>query len=463
MISCMSQTIPLYVCVCGTGHYSLQGICLHIQTCSFVNSILNDNESVTKAKEIGCTSPPVVMSYNYPKDGHPKVTDIVKNELTIFTKLESAYHVPYGIDTKSESSEIDTKSKSSVSKIQYKYNLSDTIRKCRFIDRRINEKFKLISNLVNSQIDTGEWGARNIQCGRIEISVCNETVIPIRGGRAAKKVGNGCWKEICKICDIPKNYMSEIVAYAKYISGVDKGSEWKMGSFNLILTNNKEKQQEHLDLAFPLAQFALTLSHEVDTTISYKVTANTTVDTMPKLGDLLQQISKQWKGMGDKSNVKKLVDIIKKMDHNECNVTNMITNKGCGQLFQIMETSDKKNGCSYPKYFGYEWMLIKNAPTCTYTRIDGGIVHSGSGISTNRVRTILFWSGRPQQKSKKYDPDTQETKLSVMVEIIRVLWVENPLLRQQMVGFMYHIYNSCKQNYQQFHQEFRGPELMTRC
>ena len=47
-----------------------------------------------------------------------------------------------------------------------------------------------------------------------------------------------------------------------------------------------------------------------------------------------------------------------------------------------------------------------------------------------------------------------------MVEIIRVLWVENPLLRQQMVGFMYHIYNPCKQNYQQFHQEFRGPELM---
>ena len=91
--------------------------------------------------------------------------------------------------------------------------------------KKINEKFKLISNLVNSQIDTGEWGARTIQCGRIEISVCNETVIPIRGGRAAKKVGNGCWMEICKICDIPKNYMSEIVAYAKYISGVDKGSE----------------------------------------------------------------------------------------------------------------------------------------------------------------------------------------------------------------------------------------------
>ena len=36
------------------------------------------------------------------------------------------------------------------------------------------------------------------------------------------------------------------------------------------------------------------------------------------------------------------------MDENECNVTNMIMNKGCGQLFQIMKTTDKKNGCSYP-------------------------------------------------------------------------------------------------------------------
>ena len=64
-------------------------------------------------------------------------------------------------------------------------------------------------------------------------------------------------------------------------------------------------------MAAPLAQFALMISHNVDTTITYEVTTSTKVKSMLNFGDLLAGISKTWNGLGNINNVEQLIQRIK--------------------------------------------------------------------------------------------------------------------------------------------------------
>ena len=434
-----------YTCLCGSSYKSLTRLCPHFKNCPWLESFTNIKGTTSKAKQFGCDQP-IIIKYNYPDDNETEIAT-KKNKMIHIKPL--TYYIPYGINTISQDATTTVRN-----------GEEDIIRICRFIDSTINMNFGAIEKLLETVTDSNDWGARHIQCGRIEINVCKETI-------KSKNIGTGCWDRICDNYHIPTNYMTHIVTYAKKMSmrTVGINSDWRMGSFKLILTNSAEKQQEHLDLTAPLAQFALMISHDVDTTISYNVTASSQVESMSHLGDLLADVSVTWNGLGDRNAVGTLVTAIKNLDNDEnCDIASSIRHAGYGKLFQILKRNN--HGCDHPKYFGHESVVMKHAPTCTYTKINGGIIHSGSGIISsgsvtnwNRIRTILFWSGNPTPESHEYDPDLQENKLTVIMEVISYLWNRGKTTRPQMVGFIYHIFKSCEINYQHFPQKFRGTAL----
>jgi hypothetical protein len=242
--------------------------------------------------------------------------------------------------------------------------------------------------------------------------------------------GNECWREIERTYKIKEKWMKVIISYAKKISDMDNkrlGKKMKYGSFSLILTRNSGKQEKHLDLATPLAQFAHILSNNVDSTIAYRVTSREIVNSMGKFGDLLKAggACRKWNTV---ERAEELIELISTIGP-ETRVGKMIKNNGYGQLFQTMMPPDVfLKEFERQKYFHYESAHLSNAPTLTYTRINGSVIHSGSGILKNSIHCILFWSGSPEEYNKMYDPDVQETSMSVMIKIIREVWFVRPEL-----------------------------------
>jgi hypothetical protein len=101
-----------------------------------------------------------------------------------------------------------------------RYSVFDITKKCRLIDRMINENWAMICKLIDSKKyldrkELDEWGARTIQCGRKEISVTKEdTEALFENSDLRRSKGNGCWKNVCERFNIPTHYMDDIVAFA---------------------------------------------------------------------------------------------------------------------------------------------------------------------------------------------------------------------------------------------------------
>lgn len=334
------------------------------------------------------------------------------------------------------------------------------INRCRDIDRIINKHWDEIVHLVDlksntnvySEEEINQWGARSIQCDRKEIGVTSEIVTDDGGGVISTR-GNECWKRIEKQYDIKEVWMSEILKFARGIAQADttKGDFMSFDSFSLILTTSKETQQEHIDLLYPLSQFALTISNNVDTTIAYRLRKSVNeVNSMVSLGALLQS---QMNERDKTDKFKELIIKIKNISKNSL-AGKMIEDEGYGQLFQIRI---KKKNTTSDKNSIFERAYIKHAPTGTYTRISGGVVHSGSGVAGRRVRCILFWSGKPVGDREMYDPDVQQTMFSVMIEVIREVWINNiddGCLRREMVQLLYHVYQLCGTKYKKYGQTY---------
>jgi hypothetical protein len=334
------------------------------------------------------------------------------------------------------------------------------INRCRDIDRIINQYWDEIVHLVDLKSNTNvyseevrnQWGARSIQCDRKEIGVTSELVTDV-GGTVIKSRGNECWKRIEEKYNIKEIWMKEIVKYAKTIAQADntKNDFMSFDSFSLILTKSSETQQEHIDLLYPLSQFALTISNDVDTTIAYRLgKCVNEVNSMVSLGALLQsQVN-----VSDKTDkFKELIKKIKNINKNTL-AGKMIEDEGYGQLFQM---SIKNKDTNTNRNAKFERAYIKHAPTGTYTRISGSVVHSGSGVAGQRVRCILFWSGKPIGDKEMYDPDVQQTMFSVMIEVIQEVWIKNRDdlgLRKEMVKLMYHVYQLCGTKYKKYGQTY---------
>jgi nucleoid DNA-binding protein len=228
-------------------------------------------------------------------------------------------------------------------------------------------------------------------------------------------------------------------------------------SFSLILTKSDTTQQEHIDLLHPLSQYALTISNDVDTTIAYRVKKE--IGEVNSMISLCNQLYSELCANGTKADkFKNVFKKIKEID-SDLAVRQMIEIDGFGKLFQIRMTNKEKGTNKKTKF---ERAYIKHAPTATYTRIKGGMVHSGSGVVGDCVRGILFWSGKPLGIKNMYDPDVQQTMFSVMIEIIQEVWIVNTHesnLRREMVELLYHVYNLCGRNYRKNGQGYRNAKI----
>jgi hypothetical protein len=334
----------------------------------------------------------------------------------------------------------------------------------RQIDAILNKNWIQISELVKSKDnkelytdeDRDQWGAGSIQCERIEIGVTSEEVIDGEGAML-KIRGNDCWKMIEVKYDITATWMYEIVTYAKAMAQADTTQNEYMSfdSFSLILTKSDTSQQEHIDLLHPLSQYALTFSNDVDTTIAYRVKKE--IEEVNSMFSLCNQLSSELLANGTKpQKFKNLFKEIKNIDP-DSPVGKMIVKDRFGELFQIRIKNKQTI-----KNSKYESAYIKHAPTATYTRIRGSQVHSGSGVFGDRVRCILFWSGKPLWMKNMYDPDVQQTMFSVMIEIIQVVWINNThdsILRKEMVELLYLVFNLCGRNYKKNGQSYRNEKI----
>ena len=443
-----------YACICGVTYESLRSIQTHFKECTHTEYILPtvssdsvDLDGIVPIRMVnGKKFDAKIDSYScgFGRDANDGVND-----------LEFCYNVPSKMMLTGQCQSTNAECK--------QYRIINYLRQ---IDSILNSNWKKIVDLVVSRTkpdvytdeDRDQWGASSIQCERIEIGVTNELVTGI-DGCVIKTRGNKCWQAIEKKYGIAASWMKDIVTYAKAMATADTTQNKFMSfdSFSLILTKSDTTQQEHIDLLHPLSQFALTISNDVDTTIAYRVKKE--VGEVNSMISLCNQLTSELGENGVKTDkFKKVFKKIKEID-SDLPVRQMIEIDGYGKLFQI-RTSDKEKGTSRKAKFDRAY--IKHAPTATYTRIKGGMVHSGSGVEGERVRGILFWSGKPLGIENMYDPDVQQTMFSVMIEIIQDVWlgnIEDSNLRREMVELLYHVYNLCGRNYKKNGQGYRNTKI----
>jgi hypothetical protein len=445
-----------FACICGVTCESIRSIQTHFKECTHTENILPtvssgcvDLGGIVPVRMVNGKKSEVkvdIYSCGFGRDANDGVND-----------LEFCYNVPSRkmLTGQRQSSNAECK--------QYKI-----INYLRQIDSILNKNWNQIVEMVVSKSksdvctdeDRNQWGASSIQCERIEIGVTSELVTSV-DGCVIKTRGNKCWQTIEKKYSISASWMKDIVTYAKAISQADttKNEYMSFDSFSLILTKSNTPQQEHIDLLPPLSQYALTISNDVDTTIAYRVKKE--VGEVNSMVSLCCQISSELCANGIKTD--KFKNVFKKINDidSDLPVRQMIDMDGFGKLFQIRTTNREKETI---KKLKFERAYIKHAPTATYTRIKGGMIHSGSGVEGNRVRGILFWSGKPLGTGNMYDPDVQQTMFSVMIEIIQEVWINNTddtsaNLRREMVELLYHVYNLCGRNYKKNGQGYRNTKI----
>ena len=444
-----------YACICGVTCESVRSLQTHFKECTHTENImptvssgcldLDEIVPIRLVNDKKCEVKFDSYSGGFGRDANDGVND-----------LEFSYNVPSKKMLTGQCQSTNAECK------QYKI-----INYLRQIDAILNKNWDKVVYLVISKSkpgvvytdeETNKWGASSIQCERIEIGVTSEIVTGIDGG-VLKTRGNKCWKEIEKEYGIAASWMKDIVTYAKAMAQADTTQNEFMSfdSFSLILTKSDTTQQEHIDLLHPLSQYALTISNDVDTTIAYRVKKE--VGDVNSMISLCNQLSWELCANGNKTG--KFKNVFKKIKeiNSDSPVRQMIEKDGFGKLFQI-GTRNKEKGTS--KESKFERAYINHAPTATYTRIKGGMVHCGSGVVGERVRGILFWSGKPLTIKNTYDPNVQQTMFSVMIEIIQEVWINNnhnSNLRKEMVELMYHVYNLCGHNYKKNGQGYRNSKI----
>lgn len=450
-----------FACVCGITSESIRNLQAHFKECTYTENILPTVSSI--CVDLDRIVPLRLVNG---KECNVKIDSYSCGFSRCVDNLKFCYNIP--------SKEMLTGQCQNTSQERIRYKI---INYCRRIDIILNKNWEEILELVDSKstaagttIDSktdsdlhsklkvysdaerDQWGARSIQCERQEIGVTNEEVTNA-DGVVIKTRGNECWKLIEKKYKIHESWMVDIVKFAKSTAQADttKDDYMSYDSFSLILTRSEKNQQEHIDLVHPLSQFALTISNDVDTTIAYRVKKDVgEVNSMASLCTML----KSEKIVTDKTNkINELMKEIKKIQP-DTSVGKMIVKDGFGQLFQMRV---KPNETQTNDNIKFERAYIQHAPTATYTRIQGSVVHSGSGVVGERVRCILFWSGKPVGDKEMYDPDVQQTMFSVMIEVIQEVWINNcnnEKLKKEMVQLLYHVYELCSREYRKFGQSY---------
>jgi hypothetical protein len=101
-----------------------------------------------------------------------------------------------------------------------------------------------------------------------------------------------------------------------------------------------------------------------------------------------------------------------------------IDNLGLGSLFNIASPNFiKQVPSSVHRYFQSTSCYLANSKVGTVTTIPGGDAHAGFGSSKDIVRVLLFWTGSPLGVDG-YDGDSQDTKVTAMIDLAKRLWDE---------------------------------------
>ena len=111
---------------------------------------------------------------------------------------------------------------------------------------------------------------------------------------------------------------------------------------------------------------------------------------------------------------------------------------GLGSLFNIASPEYiEQLPSSAHQYFQSTSFHLANSKVGTVTTVPGGEAHAGFGSSKDTVRVLLFWTRSPASATG-YDGDTQDTKVTAMMDIALRLWDQLPVPeRQEMLHLVY--------------------------
>jgi len=111
-----------------------------------------------------------------------------------------------------------------------------------------------------------------------------------------------------------------------------------------------------------------------------------------------------------------------------------------GELLRISE------GENVSSSFRLNSKHICDAPAGTIGGLHGNVMHAGTGATEGDTRNVLFWT---HSKIGACNGNTQHTKLTVVVELIIVLWKSsNFQLRLDLLKLLYCCFSTVNTSYQ---------------
>jgi len=241
-----------------------------------------------------------------------------------------------------------------------------------------------------------------------------------------------CMKQIkdelnIDICEI----MKPILEHVKEITIATLGTDFTNGTLDtpaIIMCDTSLPQAPHIDLYGDRKQFGFMLTPDSKTTSVYMPSTENKIDTPTKLIQLMEEGIKEINMnflLPDKNLKQIIIDLKREQipDNIQLSFGNIFDDlqNGFGDLFKICNKKyqqSNKNGSS----FNYVTKYLTHAPAGTFYEIGGGVVHAGNGVLSNQyIRIMLFWTWH-RVGLEPYNVDKQETKLSVMFNIVGTIF-----------------------------------------
>ena len=227
---------------------------------------------------------------------------------------------------------------------------------------------------------------------------------------------------------------------------MDAKAIWKMGlhsnigDFSLIMTKLTKDQAFHLDILGhdKMRQYVMLLSDGCSTT---KVCCLDTANNVKNMSDVVRLLCE-----GAKSHASWLepsMELKEKMEKIDDKEILKMWKDGKGELFRISEGSEGENASPF---FHAKSKHICDAPAGTIGGLHGNVIHAGSGVAEGDTRNVLFWT---YSEKSKYDGNTQHTKVTVVRQLIEVLWKSSDSRsRLDLLKLLYYCFSTVNVSYQ---------------
>jgi hypothetical protein len=213
-----------------------------------------------------------------------------------------------------------------------------------------------------------------------------------------------------------------------------KGSEIDLSQFYIIFARNQCDQEPHIDLYPPNRQFSMSVTPKETSTYFFN---NSSVGEEYRLTSVSRLVKFLYKISLD--GFYKYSPDIEKIINADPSIAEKINKFNLGTLFNICAPDFiPTQSPSIQKFFQCTVTSVKNSPAGTVSQLNGGVPHSGAASSgPNVVRAVLFWQGSFPNEDP-YEGDTQDTKVSLIVEIAVPNWRSIAVkTRSVLLSFIY--------------------------